>query len=1062
MLRIRTSILTGCIFVVGVVFLSRVWAGVEVPDFNFEIRPLLSDRCFNCHGPDAEARRAELRLDTRDGALRRLEDGRWIIRPGRPEESEVIRRITAADPAERMPPPDSHLTLDSGEIESIRRWIAAGAEYAPHWSFQMVDSPPLPPTREDPWVRNPIDAFVLQRLQERSLHPQPEAGRATLLRRLTLDLTGLPPTLEELDAFLTDSRPEAYAAQVDRLLALPAYGERQANDWMDLARFADTYGYQADVYRDMSAWRDWVIRAFNENLPYDRFITWQLAGDLLPEATPEQVLATAFNRLHRQTNEGGSIEEEFRIEYVSDRVHTMGTAFLGLTLECARCHDHKFDPITQRDYYALTAFFNSIDESGLYSHFTRATPTPTLLLYPGPETRRRHHTLQREIADAESKLRGRLETFLETGRSDGSTALAAASAEVSMPDTQARFDFETEGSSSDTSAKKSPPPRAEFIDEPQRVPGPHGMAVQFSGDNSVICRGTGHFSRVDPFSLAFWIRREREQERAVVLHHSRAWTDSGSRGYELVLEEGKPFFGLIHFWPGNAVAVRARRALPLGEWEYVVLTYDGSSRAEGLKIYCNGQHMETDVIRDHLYKDILHRSEWGDSDVGNIHLTLGGRFRDSGFQEGAIDELQVFDVALTPLEVHALARRAGVNPAPPTRDAIALHHRRREDAKVRELAEQLHALRVSENNLVNDIPEIMVMRAMTPRRPAFVLKRGAYDARGERVVPDTPNGIFPFPEEYPRNRLGLARWMTDRRNPLTARVAVNRAWKQHFGRGLVATPEDFGSQGKLPTHPHLLDWLAAWFMDHNWNVKSLHRLIVTSATYRQNSEAPAAVRRSDPENRRLSRGPKYRLSAEKIRDQALAVSGLLSPEIGGPSVKPYQPAGLWKESGTGKTYVPDTGDKLYRRSLYTFWRRTAPPPNMLAFDAPSREVCTARRESTSTPLQSLVLMNDTQFFEAARVLAENLVRRHPKDLTARLVEGFRCLTARRPDAREQRILHQAYKEQAAWLHHQPAAAKQLRSTGEYAVQTDLPDAPVAATALVVSILMNYDEFVMQR
>ncbi len=1029
-------------------------ASVAPVDFNFQIRPLLADRCFPCHGPDASSRKAKLRLDLRAGALGTDPAGKSIIKAGDPAASEVVRRIFATDPDDLMPPPESKRTLSTDEKELLRTWIAQGAEYKQHWAFLPVEPVAVPATANRTWARNEIDAFVLGRLAREGLQPSPAASRETLIRRLSFDLTGLPPTLTEIDAFLADTSPNAYEKVVDRLLASPRYGEWMAVEWMDLARFADTFGYQADVDCDLSPWRDWVIRAFNENLPYDRFLTWQLAGDLLPNATRDQILATAFNRLHRQTNEGGSIEEEFRTEYVVDRVNTFGTAMLGLTVQCARCHDHKFDPISQRDYYGLGAFFNSIDESGLYSHFTRAMPTPVMLLWEG-DAEQRHAELLDKIAAAEARLKRiaseaqpRLAAWLQTN----------GDAPPVLPRPVAKLAFESivRGKTPNDVSTNA----VELADGPVLVAGRVGQAMKFSGDNSAVVKDAGGFRRTDPFSFDLWLEPTEKQARAVVFHCSRAWTDSGSRGYELLLDEGRPFFALIHFWPGNALAVRAKDALPLGAWSHLAVTYDGSSRAAGLRLYLNGAPLATEVVRDNLYKDIRHEAGWGDAEVGNIHLTLAGRFRDSGFKDGLIDEFQVFDTELTASEVAALAGGpARSQTGPPS---LLDHYLARCDADYRAAEAALRRLREAEDDLITPVQEIMVMKELPQPRPTYLLKRGAYDAPGERVERDVPERIFAFPAAYPRNRLGLAQWVTDPRNPLTARVAVNRMWKLHFGQGIVATTWDFGSQGELPTHPQLLDWLAKRFVDSGWDAKALHKLIVMSATYRQTSQAGQKLLARDPENRLLARGPQHRLAAEQIRDAALAASGLLNPAIGGPSVKPYQPPGVWEESGTGKTYTQDHGDKLYRRGLYTFWRRTAPPPAMLTFDATSREVCTAKREVTTTPLQALVLLNDTQFVEAARVLAERLARRHPGDPDARAVDAFRTLMGRSPDERERAILRRLFAEQSAVFARDTAAAARLLATGEMPRDASLPAADVAATAVLVSTLMNTDAFVMER
>ena len=1020
------------------------------PDFNFQVRPILADRCFKCHGPDEKARKAKLRLDLPETALayRDKDTGKPVIVPGKPDESELCRRILTTDDDDRMPPPASNLSLSDEEKQLLRRWIAQGAEYKPHWAFIPVGKVAVPKPDDAAQVRNPIDAFVLERLQREGLKLSPEALRETLIRRLSFDLRGLPPSLTEIDAFLADQSANAYETLVDKLLASPAYGEQQAQIWLDLARYADTYGYQNDVERDMSPWRDWVIRAFNQNLPYDQFITWQLAGDLLPHPTHDQILATAFNRLHRQTNEGGSVEEEFRVEYVSDRVATTGTAFLGLTLGCARCHDHKYDPVSQKDFYRMSAFFNNIDESGLYSHFTRATPSPSLLLYRNGEEAK-HEKVQDTIQQKEIAL--------DQLRNSAKGRFASWTNSIPQPVPAAEFSFETVNSNSTPDQFSTN--AAVLVDDPQLVEGKVGKALKFSGDNLVICKGAGAFDRTSAFSFSLWLQPTEKQDRAVVFHRSRSWTDSGSRGYELLLEDEVPSFSLIHFWPGNALKVRAQKPLPLHQWSHLTITYDGSSRASGVHLYLNGEPLPVEVVRDHLFKDILHRAAWGDADINEVQLTLAGRFRDSGFKDGIIDEFKVFNRCLTPYEIKL---DAGTQAGPPGDTERFAYYVQNVDEQCLAAVAELHQLRVQENQLINDVPEIMVMTEMTGHRPTYVLKRGAYDARGEPVEPDTPEKIFPFAKTLPRNRLGLAQWVVDRRNPLTARVAVNRAWRMHFGKGLVETEEDFGTQGKLPTHPELLDWLARHFMESGWDLKALHKLIVMSATYRQSSQAGPELLAKDPDNHLLARGPKHRLRAEEIRDNALAVSGLLSTRIGGPSVRPYQPEGLWEEAGTGKHYVQDKGEGLYRRSLYTFWRRTAPPPTMLIFDAPSREVCTARRETTTTPLQALVLLDDPQFVEAARVLAEQLVREDGSNVDARITEGFRLATGRGPRSRELDILRQLYQEQSAVFKTDPAAAEKYLKTGDRPRDPALPVQEVAATTVLASALMNLDEFVVER
>ena len=1057
MIRRRVSVTAAlCSAVLSIAVLAGQTTAVRQPpvDFTTQIRPLLSDRCFRCHGPDATKRKAELRLDAPAGAFKSLDDGWAVVMPRKPERSELIRRIFAEDD-DMMPPSESHLSLSEAEKALLLRWVKEGADYKPHWAFLPVRSTTPPKPSAEAASAGPIDLFVRKRLAEADLSPAPESSRETFIRRASLTLTGLPPRVDEIDAFLADTSPAAFERVVDRYLASPAYGERMAMDWLDLARYADTYGYQADVDRDMSPYRDWVIRAFNSNLPYDQFLTWQLAGDLLPNATRDQRVATAFNRLHRQTNEGGSIEEEFRTEYVADRVNTFGTAMLGLTLECARCHDHKFDPITQRDYFSLFAFFNNIDESGLYSHFTNATPTPSLLLWPAGRAEA-HDRIAARIAETERQLR----ILKQSARAPFATWIESGS-KLRTPVPVSHLTFDTVGADTTRDSVASQPARLQ--DGPQLVRDPASStngALRFSGDNSVVHPGAPTFTRTSPFSLSIRLMPTEQQARAVVVHQSRAWTDAGSRGFELTLDQGRPFVGLIHFWPGNASAVRATTALPLNKWSLLTVTYDGSSRADGISLYLDGARLATDVVRDRLTKDVTYRREAGDQS-DKQPLMLAARFRDSGFKNGLIDDLRIFDVELTAAEVGSLPSEARSDLSR-AKEGLFEYFLAREYAPYAERVKALRTLREQANALVADVPEIMVMEEMRPPRPTHLLKRGAYDAPGDLVERDTPASLPPFPANQPRSRLGLARWLTSSQHPLAARVIVNRVWRMHFGRGIVATPEDFGSQGKLPTHPELLDCLTALFVKEGWDLKKLHRRIVLSTTFRQSSVMTADAAARDPDNQLLSRYPKTRLQAEQIRDAVLAASGLLNRTIGGPSVKPYQPAGLWEQSGTGKTYKQDSGLKLYRRSLYTFWRRTAPPPSMTAFDAVTREVCVARREATVTPLQSLVLLNDPQFVEASRVLAQQVLARYPRAPRDRHREAFRSLIGRLPDDDEAQILEKMFNEQNRWFTQHRADAMKYVNVGDSSPDASLVPAEYAALTAVINAIVNFDEFVVLR
>ena len=1022
-------------------------------DFRTAVRPILSRACFECHGPDESARRADLRLDRADAGLER------VIVPGDSSASLLYDRLVTVDPEDRMPPPDSRHRLDAEEVDAIRRWIDDGAVWADHWSFKTLQ-PTSPPTADDDrWARDPIDGFIRRGLETRGLSPaEATASKEMLLRRVTLDLTGLPPTLEAQADFLADPRADAYERVVDRLLDSQAYGERMAVDWLDLARYADTYGYQSDVDRSVWPYRDWVIEAFNQNLPYDDFAVWQLAGDLLPEPTRAQRLATAFNRLHRQTNEGGSVEEEFRVEYVADRVHTFGTTFLGLTTECARCHTHKFDPITHDEYYGLFAFFDDIDESGLYSHFTNATPTPTLRLETA-ETTRRIAALRTAIAAAEASLDAAtadelaaFDAWFETRSGEGVESPVIPGLVGDFP-----LDAIVDGGLQN---EVDPDLSGRVAGAPVVVEGAIDAGIRLDGENNLHFPGIAAFNRYDPFSIALWIRIERIADRAVVLHRSRAWTDAGSQGYQFLLEAGRPSWSLIHFWPGDAISIRGREPLPEGRWIQIGLASDGSSRADGLGLFVDGSPVEVDVIRDRLTKSITGGAPGA--------MTIGQRFRDRGFKDGSVDHLQVFDRVLTPIEWRSLHRGAAFEEMKNAdRDDWLAYHRATRNPAREATRERLREHRRELAALLDRTPEIMVMAEFEPPREARVLDRGRYDRPLHVVEPGVPASLGGFPDELPRNRLGLARWLVDPANPLAARVAVNRLWMIAFGRGLVATPEDFGAQGEPPSHPELLDRLAIDFIESGWDVKAMLRRLVLTSTYRQSSLGSDAAKASDPENRWYARGPSGRLSAEMIRDQALAASGLLVSKVGGPSVHPYQPAGLWQEK-SGRTYPQGSGEALHRRSMYTFWKRTSPPPSMMIFDSAKREVCVARRDSTSTPLQALVLLNDVQFMEAARVLAERVIIEHPEDAdapgrsTARIAAAFRRLTGRRPRPDEAMLLDELWAEERAAFDADPEAALLVASTGESPTHPGLDAAEVATMTIVCSTIMNTDASVTGR
>lgn len=1035
-------------------------------EFNRDIRPILSDACFACHGPDKHSRQADLRLDDRDNAI-----SLGAITPGNLDASSILERIVSDDPDLVMPPPKNGKSISPEQREKLKQWILQGAQYQPHWAFVPVNKQiiapnlsrdsiaKIPQVKNDTdaifndWNKSPIDRFVLEKMIAQGLAPAPQADPLTWLRRVSLDLTGLPPSLPHIESILADPSETNRAQLVDQLLASDAYGQRMANLWLDVARYADTFGYQSDVNMDVWPWRDWVIEAFSKNLPYDQFITWQLAGDLLPNATQEQKLATTFNRLHRQTNEGGSIEEEFRQVYIADRTVTAGTAFLGLTLECSRCHDHKYDPIAQKDFYSLAAYFADIDEHGLYSHFTRATPTPALPLYTSDQAQK-HQQLLSEIR----KLEEARNQWISQNKALRPTF------DLAQPP-KATWEFTLDGS------------------EVGRV----GNATKFNGDDAVAFPlNRAHpteegktiqvqLGRETPFSFSLWVKPDHHAPRVVVAHTSVAAEDAAFRGMQLVLEQGKPQFSLIHFWPGDALRVEATQSIPVQTWTHLAVSYDGSSRAEGVRIYVNGLPAEVLTIRDQLTRDFRYLGQWGDSNAGSVQFSLGARFRDVGFRDGLMDDLKVFDYELTTRDMANLFVASSPELSAEARDAVlvqAIKHWEspllRGHAEYDRLTQELAEKRKLENELIASVRTIMTMAPAIVRRPTHVLQRGAYDTPGEQVEP-TP--LAKFTENWKRNetdsapnRLELARWIVSEENPLTSRVAVNRWWSVFFGRGIVASLEDFGSQGAVPTHPELLDWLARDFVANGWDLKRFCKQIVLSATYRQSSiPRDPSWESIDPENKYLFHGPRHRLSAEQVRDAALAISGLLVTKVGGPSVMPYQPPGVWEEAGTGKSYSQAKGEGLYRRSMYTFWRRTAPPPSMLAFDATSRETCTARRETTTTPLQALVLLNDPQYIEAARNVAQLVMLGQGQEEIGKQMEqlSLRILN-RRLTATEATVLQEAYREQREYFANNPQATEEYLGIGDNKRDPKLDSVDHAAMSVVAGMLMCFDDFIMKR
>jgi Protein of unknown function (DUF1553)/Protein of unknown function (DUF1549)/Concanavalin A-like lectin/glucanases superfamily/Planctomycete cytochrome C len=985
----------------------------EPVEYNRDIRPILSDRCYQCHGPDAARRKADLRLDE-EAPAKAERDGVRAIVPGDLEASELYRRITAKDATERMPPAKSGKSLSSAEIEKLKRWISGGAKWQRHWSFIPPVRPEVPPVRERRGIRNAIDAFIRSRLEREGFKSSREAERGILLRRVTLDLTGLPPTADELDAFEGDESPNAYEKVVDRLLASPRFGERMATRWLSAARYADTNGYQTDAPRVMWRWRDWVIDAFNRNMPFDRFTIEQLAGDMLPGATLDQQIATGFNRNHRGNGEGGIIPEEYAVEYVVDRVDTTATVWLGLTLACARCHSHKFDPIGQEEFYRFFAMFNNVPEEGRALKYGNSPP---MIKAPTRVQREELEALEKKVAALESQACAR------------ETEIAAAQAEWER-------------------AARGYPPVDWSIEENLVV-----HPSQAECRPGAVLGDVAGFGFYDKFTISVWVKPDDSRGGTIL---SRMVDEPQGEGFRIVLEQGKLQVNLVKRWLDDAIRVETKDGLAVGAWTHVAVTYDGSRYAKGVKVYLDGKAAAMVVHLDELNQSFFTKEPLRLGSGGGPGSRFGGSLRELYIYSAALpqNELSILATEKTVAEIlgiPAKARTAGAarkirgcflaKGAPPS--IRTLEEKRR--AAGRELAEYME-----------QIPTTMVMQEMAVPRVTHVLERGQYDRPRANVAPGVPRCLTGGEEAPVRDRLGLARWLVSPGQPLAARVAVNRDWQMLFGTGLVKTLDDFGAQGEPPVHPELLDWLAVELESNAWDLKALLRAMVTSATYRQSSRVGRDSLARDQENRLLARGPRLRLSAEMIRDQALALAGLLVERAGGPSVKPYQPAGLWKELADAD-YVQDHGPSLYRRSLYTFWKRTVPPPAMMAFDAPARETCVVRESRTNTPLQALDVLNDVTFVEAARGFAERLMCAQGGAIEARLAAGFREATARRPRREELAILVDGFRDQLARFRRDRKGAAALIGQGESRPDPRLDAAELAAYTAIAQLILNLDE-----
>jgi hypothetical protein len=1032
-------------------------AAAPIPErieFNRDVRPILSDKCYKCHGPGTQM--ATLRFDSEEEAKKALRGDRYAILPGDPDHSQLMLRITATDPKLRMPQRED--ALAARDVEILRRWITQGASWQKHWAYIPPMRPAVPAVKDTAWVRNPIDAFVLARLEREGLKPSPEADRATLLRRVSLDLVGLPATLAEIDAFVADTSPRAYEKVVDRLLASPRYGERMAVTWLDAARYADSSGYQSDGERYMWRWRDWVIDAFNRNKPFDQFTVEQLAGDLLPNPTLDQRIATGFNRNHRTNSEGGVIPEEYQVEYVVDRVDTTGTVFMGMTVGCARCHSHKYDPIPHKDYYQLFSYFNTIPENG---KGRRIGNSPPILKAPLPEQAAELQRLDGQLGAANAAF-AKLEPQLAASQQTWERSLAGA-AIAWQPSRGLVAHYPLDGNLTPRVAVTRDGKPAPDATNPNGGvtfdAGKVGEAASFDGKGFV--QGTDltgfvlHGYYEDAYSMAAWVYPTAATGAIV----TKVSDTVEPQGHALNLKDGKLEYDNVNKWVDEAIRLQTKQTLPLNEWHHVAVTFDGARTAEGVKIYVDGEVWPFDIAVDDLNNRRAPRPQ---------PLRIGGGGGPDNRFKGRIDNVLVYNRALTGAEVAVLASAASVNDiaAKPDASRTAAEREKIRDyflehdapAPVKAAWQSVLDARAQRDAFYDTIPTVMVMEEMAVPRESHLLLRGSYDRPGEKVTPVLPSAVASADDnaKYPPNRLGLAQWLVNPSHPLLARVTVNRFWQMYFGTGIVRTAEDFGSQGELPSHPELLDWLATEFVRTKWDVKAMQKAIVMSATYRQSSKASAEQTQQDPDNRLLARGPRFRLPAPVVRDQALALAGLLVNKVGGPSVKPYQPPGLWEELAD-ETYVQDHGEGLYRRSLYTFWRRTMPPPSMANFDASSRESHVVRQSATNTPLQALNLMNDVQFLEASRVMAERVMKEGGTAPDSRVAFAFRLATGRAPTAAERAVLLEFYTYQREAFQATPDAAAKYLKQGERPRDETLNATDLAAYAALSSFVLNLDE-----
>ncbi len=1038
-------------------------------NYNRDIRPILAEHCFACHGTDSGSRKADLRLDQRESAI---DSG--AISDGDPEASEIIARVESADEATVMPPRSTNKPLTQSQKNLLRRWIAAGAPYEPHWAFIKPEKKPAPEI-DDPahkhWARNDIDRFVLEKLNDNRLKPSAAATPNQLIRRLSFDITGLPPTPGQVDDFIVDHKNDpdrAVAKWVDRLMESPAWGEHRARYWLDAARYGDTHGLHYDNYREIWPYRDWVIRSFNINQPYDQFTIEQLAGDLLDSPDIDQLVATGFQRCGITTNEGGTIEKENLALYAADRVQTFGWVYLGLTTNCCQCHDHKFDPVTIKDYYSLAAYFRNTTQPGLDGNVKDGRGA--IVRVPHQRDMPRYKALSVEINAARQAIDAQVESNRKTidkwiadlESQQLSDPLPRNGLVVHVPLNDGKDDDANEAKSEEVASAipGQGPFKTENKPKWKKDAGLNGPALKFANKTNVNLGAAGDFAHDQAFSCSAWVNTESPAQNASIV--ARMDESAGHRGWDMWAEGRRLGMHIIHKWPDNCIKVVTRDEVFVSKkWQHVCLTWDRTGKPEGIRLYVDGKHHPHKISRNNFQPESSIRTK--------TPLRIGRRSTGGGYR-GMIQGVRIYERKLDSAEIVSLHDSdllmsiLETEPANRTREqneTVDHYVLAANSPQFNNTKNKLASLKIERDVIELRSPMTHIQKEKPSPAKTHILMRGQYDQPGAEVAAAPPQALHPLPQGAPPNRLGLAQWVVDPANPLTARVTVNRFWQEVFGQGLVVTSEDFGVMGSPPSHPELLDWLAVDFQENGWNVKRLFRQIFTSATYRQASVFTAENRQRDPDNRLLSRGPRFRMDAEMIRDNALAASGLLSEKMYGPGVKPYQPTNIWDvvglPSGDTRKYVQSQGDDLYRRTLYNFWKRMAHSPNMDTLNAPSREVCTVRRERTNTPLAALVTLNDPQFVESARKLAElAIVQQLESDLETINFIAKR-LISREFTAAEAKIILTSHERLHRYYRDHEKDATALISVGDSKPDPKIPSVELAAWTATCNQLLNLDE-----